>query len=112
MFKYPKVFQCSNGSEFKSDVTQLLEKHNGDIRKATTKYKHTHTAFVEGFNKELKKLLLKLMDAQELQDPEKVSAISIENLNKIANKSNNTKSSMIGIKPKDAVKLDIAGYII
>ena len=46
------------------------------------------------------------MDAQELQDSEKVSAIWVKNLNKIANKKNNTKSCMIGMKPKDAVKPD------
>ena len=32
-------------------------------------------AFVEAFNKELAKLLFKLMDVQELQNHEKVSAI-------------------------------------
>ena len=106
VFKYPKVFQCDNGSEFKNEVTKLLEKHNVDIRRATTKYKHTHTAFVEAFNRELAKLLFKPMDAQELQDPEKVSTIWVKNLNKIVNKMNNTKSSMIGMKPKDAIKLD------
>ena len=63
-FKYPKVFQCDNGSEFKSEVTKLLEKHNVDIRRATAKYKHTHTTVVEAFNKEFAKLLFKLMDAQ------------------------------------------------
>ena len=63
MFKYPKVFQCDNGSEFKTEVKKLLGKHNFDIRRATTKYKHTHTAFVEGFNKELAKSLFKPMDA-------------------------------------------------
>ena len=106
VFKYPKVFQCDNGSEFKNEVTKLLEKHNVDIRRATTKYKHTHTAFVEAFKKELAKLLFKSMDAQELQDPEKVSAIWVKNLNKILNKMNNTVSSMIGMKPKNAVKLN------
>ena len=65
VFKYPKTFQCDNGSEFKNEVTKLLEKHNVEIRRATTKYKHTHTAFVEAFNKELAKLLFKPMDAQE-----------------------------------------------
>ena len=106
VFKYPKTFQCDNGSEFKNEVTKLLEKHNVEIRRATTKYKHTHTAFVEAFNKELAKLLFKPMDAQELQDPEKVSTIWVKNLNKIVNKMNNTVSSMIGMKPKDAIKLD------
>ena len=48
---------------------------------------------------------LKPMDAQELQDPEKVSAIWVKNLNKIVNKMNNTVSSMIDMKPKDAIKL-------
>ena len=75
VFKCPKVFQSDNGSEFKNEVTKLLEKHNVDVRRATTKYKHTHTAFVEAFNKELEKLLFKLIDAQKLQDPEKVSTI-------------------------------------
>ena len=60
---------------------------------------------MEVFNKELGKLF-KLTDAQELQDPEKVSTIWVKNLNKIVNKMNNTESSMTGMKPKDAIKLD------
>ena len=106
VFKYPKVFQCDYGREFKNEVAKLLEKHNVDIRRATTKYKHTHTVLVEAFNKELEKLLLKPMNAQELQDPEKVSTIWVKNLNKIVNKMNNTISSVIDMKPKDAIKLD------
>ena len=106
MFKYPKVFQCDNGSEFRNEVIKLLEKHSVDIQRATTKYKHTHTTFVEPFNKKLAKLLPKPMDAQELQDPEKVSMIWVKNLNKIVNKMNNTVSSMIGMNLKDAIKLD------
>ena len=35
VFKYPKVFQCDNGTEFKNEVTKLFEKHNADIRRAT-----------------------------------------------------------------------------
>ena len=51
MFKYPKVFQFGNGSEFKREVAKLLEKHNVDVRGATTKYNHPHKAFDEAFNK-------------------------------------------------------------
>ena len=105
-FKYPKVLQIDNGSEFKGEVTKLFEKHNVDIRRATTKCKHTHTGFVEASNKELEKLLFKPMDAQELQTPKKVYRIWVKNLNKIVNKMNNTISSMIGMKPKDAIRLD------
>ena len=91
VFKYPKLFQCDNGSDFKSDVTKLLKKHNADIRRTTTKCKHTRTAFLEAFNKELAKQLFKPMDAQELQDPEKISAIWVKNLGSIVDKMNNTK---------------------
>ena len=46
------------------------------------------------------------MDAQELQDSEKVSTICVKYLNRTVNKMNNTVSSRIGMKPKDAIKLD------
>ena len=68
--------------------------------------KHTHTAFVEAFNEELAKLLSKPMDVQELQDPGKVSTIWVKNLDKTVKGMNNTILSMIGMKPKDAIKLD------
>ena len=68
--------------------------------------RNTHTIFVEVFNEELSELLFKPMHAQELQDPETVSRIWVKNLFKIVNKMNNTVSSMIDMKPKDAIKLD------
>ena len=46
------------------------------------------------------------MDAQELQNPEKVSTIWVKYLNRTVNKMNNTVSSKIGMKPKDEIKLD------
>ena len=82
VFKYSKVFQYDNESKFKSDLTRLLEK--------------TMLSFEEQQqNNELAKQLLKPMDSQELQDPEKVSAICVKNPNSIVNKMNKTKSSMI-----------------
>ena len=60
---------------------------------------------MQAFNNELAKLLFEPMDAQELQDPEKVSTIWVKNLNMIVNKMNNAVSSMIGMKSKDAIKL-------
>ena len=85
-------------------MPKLLEKHNVEIQRATTKYKHTHSTFLKAFNKELAKLF-KPMDVQELRDPENFSTIWVKNLNKIVNKMNNTKSLMIDMKPKDAIKL-------
>ena len=63
VFKYPKTFQCNNGSEFKNEMKKLLEKNNVEIRRTATKYKHTYTTFAEALNKELVKLLFKPMDA-------------------------------------------------
>ena len=68
---YPKTFQCDNGSEFKGEVTKMLEKQEVKIQRVMMKYKHTHTAFVEAFNKILAERLFKVQDAQELNDPEK-----------------------------------------
>ena len=61
---------------------------------------------MEDFNKELAKFLSKLMDAQGLQDHEKVLTIWVKNLGPTVKKMNNTKSLMIDMKPEDATKLD------
>ena len=57
---YPSTFQCDNGNEFKGEVTKMLEKHEVKIQQVTTKYKHTHTAFVEALNKILAERLFKV----------------------------------------------------
>ena len=71
---YPKIFQCDNGSEFKAEVTKLLEKHEVRVQLTMSKYKHTHTAFVEALNKMLTEQLFKVQEAQKLNNPDKVSA--------------------------------------
>ena len=103
---YPKIFQCDNGSEFKAEVTKMLEKHEVRIQRATTKYKHTHTAFVEALNKILAEQLFKVQDAQELNDPDKVSSTWVKHLYGLVDKLNDTETQMIGMKPKDAIKLN------
>ena len=64
----PRYFNVIMGVSLKGEVTKLLKKHDVDIPRPTTKYRHNHMAFVDAFDKELEKLLLKLMDAQELQN--------------------------------------------
>ena len=58
---------------------------------------------MEAFKRELAKLLFKPV---ELQDPQKVSAIWIKNLNEVVNKMNNAKSLMIDMKPIHTIKSD------
>ena len=77
---YPKIFQCDNRSEFKGEVAKMLEKHGVKIQRVTTKYKHTHTAFVEALNKILTERLFKAQVAQKLSDPERVSATWVNHL--------------------------------
>ena len=61
---YLKIFQCDNGSEFKAEVTKMLEKHGVKIRWVTKRYKQTHTAFVEALNKMLAERLFKVQDGK------------------------------------------------
>ena len=109
--KYPKIFQCDNGSKFKGDVTKMLEKNEVKIWRVTTKYKHTHTAFVEALNKILAERLFKVQDAHELNDPEKVSSRWVKHLYGLVDELNNTETEMIGMKPKDAIKLKEAPLV-
>ena len=102
---YPKIFQCDNNSEFKGEVTKMLEKNQAKIRQVTTKYKHTHTAFVEALNKILAERLFKVQDAQELNDPEKVSSTWVKHLYGLVDELNNMKTEMIWMKPKDVITL-------
>ena len=84
----------------------MLEKNEVKIRRVTMKYKHTHTAFVESLNKILAERLFKVQDAQELNDPEKVSSrLRIKHLYGLVDELNDTETEMIGTKPKDATKL-------
>ena len=103
---YPKIFQCDNGSEFKGEMTKMLEKHDVKIWQVTMKYAHTHTAFVEALNKILAERLFKVQDAQELNDSEKVSATWVKHLYGLVDELNDMETEMIGMKHKDAVKLN------
>ena len=70
------------------------------------KYKHTHAAFVEALNKILAEQLFKVRDAQELNDPNKVSATWVKHLYGLVDELNNTETDMIGMNPSNAIKLD------
>ena len=82
---YPSTFQCDNGSEFKGEVTKMLE---------TT------------LNEILAERLFKVQDVQELNDPEKVSLRWVKHLCGLVDELNDTQTEMIGMKPKDAIKLN------
>ena len=103
--KYPKIFQCDNGSKFEGDVTKMLEKNEVKIQQVMTKNKHTQTTFVEALNKILTERLFKVQDAQELNDPEKELSKWVKHLYGLVDDLNDTETEMIGMKPKDGIKL-------
>ena len=57
-------------------------------------------------NKILAERLFKIQDAQELNDPEKVSSRWVKHLYELADELNDTTTEMIGMKPKDTIKLN------
>ena len=56
-------------------------------------------------NKILAERLFKVQDAQELSDPEKVSSRWVKHLCGLVDELNDMETEMIGMKPKDAIKL-------
>ena len=61
---------------------------------------------MEALNKILTERLFKVQDAQELNDPEKVSLRSVKHLYGLVDELNDMENKMIGMKPKDAIKLN------
>ena len=97
---YPKTFQCDNGSKFKAEVPKILEMHEVMIRCVITKYKHTHTVFVDALNKNLTEQLFKVQNVQKLNDPEKVLSSFVKHLYGLVDKLNNTETQMIRMPQK------------
>ena len=98
---YPKIFQCDNGNVLKAEVTKMLEKHEVRIQHATTKY----MAFVKALNKILAENLFKIQDSQELNDSEKVSSTWVRYMYELVDELKDTETDMIGMKPKNVIKL-------
>ena len=61
---------------------------------------------MEALNKILTERLFKVQDAQELHDPEQVSSRFVTHLYGLVDEFNDTETEMIGMKPKNAIKLN------
>jgi hypothetical protein len=64
--KWPVEMNCDNGSEFKAQTKQLLEKHNVKINYGAVG-NHNHQCFVEIFNRDLAIRLYKQLYHEEIQ---------------------------------------------
>ena len=65
---------------------------------------HSHS-ICRSSEQDLAEQLFLVVDAQELNDPEKVSSTWVKHLYGLADKLNNAETQMIGMKPKDAIEL-------
>ena len=90
----------------RGQLQNLLTKNKVEIRRATTKYNHSHTAFVENLNLLLATGLFKIMDAQELNQKGKTSTTWVKHVYETIDKFNNTVVRSTGEKPIDAIKMD------
>ena len=61
---------------------------------------------MEALNKILAAKLFKVQDSQELNDSEKVSSRWVKHLYGLVDELNHRETEMIGMKPKDAIKLN------
>ena len=72
-----------------------------------TKYKHTHTAFVESFNKVLVEKLFVVMDTKELQTGEDSEKWVKHLLSGVVDELNKEKNLITGLAPATAIKRKI-----
>ena len=61
---------------------------------------------MEALNKILAERLFKVQDAKELNDPEKVSSRWVKHLYGLVDELNGMQTELIGMKSKDAIKLN------
>ena len=61
---------------------------------------------MEALNKILAERLFKVQDAQELNDPDKVSSRWVKHLYGLLDELNDITTEMVRMKPKDAIKLN------
>ena len=107
LLKRSEVFKCDKGNEFRADVLKLFEGHNVNINTIVTKYKHTHTAYVENFNKRLAEKLFMIMDAKEMQTGEDSDKWVKHKLSGVVDELNKEKNMMKGLAPPTAIKRKI-----
>ena len=110
--KWPKLLQVDPGREFMGSVSQLLAKHNVEVRRGRVDI-HRDQGIVERFNRTLAERLFGHQYAQEmrLRLPASGSASSkvrssewVARLPAVVTAVNGEVTRLIGKKPKDAIK--------
>ena len=100
---YPKTLIVDGGKEFYGGTTKLMEKHNVIIQRGDPS-QHRSQGIVERFNRTLADRLFTYQYHKELEDPLKSNREWVSRLQNVVSSLNNEKTSLIGMKPVDAIK--------
>ena len=100
---YPKTLIIDEGSEFRGDMTKLMEKHDVIIQRRDPS-QHRSQGIVERFNRTLADRLFSYQYHKELEDPSKSNREWVFRLQNVVSALNNKKTRLIGIKPVDDIK--------
>ena len=103
--KWPKLLQVDPGREFMGVVSQVFAKNNVKIRRGRPEI-HRDQGIVERFNRTLAERLFGYQYAQEMKLPEGVRSTEwVRRLPAVVTALNEEETRLIGLKPKDAIKL-------
>ena len=100
---YPKTLIVDDGKEFYGDTTKLMEKHDVIIQHGDPS-QHRSQGIVERFNRTLAHRLFTYQHHKELVDPSKSNREWVSRLQNVVSALNNEKTTLIGMKPVDAIK--------
>ena len=100
---FPKTLIVDEGSEFRGDVTKLMEKHDVIIQRGDPS-QHRSQGIVERFNRTLADRLFSYQYHKELEDPSKSNREWVSRLQNVVSALNNEKTRLIGMKPVEAIK--------
>ena len=102
---YPKTLIIDDGKEFYRDTMKLMEKHDVIIQRGDPS-QHQSQGIVERFNRTLADRLFSYQYHKELEDPSKSNREWVSRLQNVVSSLNNERTSLIEMKPIDAIKRD------
>ena len=102
--KWPRIIKVDPGKEFMAAVNALFKNKKTQIQRGIAG-NHRAQGMVERFNRTLAERLFGHQYAQEMTDPHKRSREWVERLPKVIEALNDETTRLIGLKPKDAIKI-------
>lgn len=101
--KFPKTLICDEGKEFYGEVTKLMNKHDVIIQRGDPS-QHRSQGIVERFNRTLSNRLFSYQYHKEFEEPSRSNREWVSRLQNVVSALNNEKTSLINMKPIDAIK--------